>query len=416
MARRRPCLPTTLILILVALLASTVGAGVRSVAAEDTSPGLTVKAEPGTDPATTARGYFVYALASGTRATGEVRLANPTDHAISADLAAVDAITANNGGSAFGTGEVGPTAVGTWLTLDTTRVTMQPGKDHVVGFTVRVPKNATPGQYLAGLAVAARPDEGAATPVTADANQAGATIDLRVRYVIGVEVDVAGEWTPSLQIDDVHLIAQPSGPVLGIDLRNDGATFLQPTGSLTVTNAAGSILIQHPIAMGTFVTGTEVTYPIAWPGGPVAGTYNAHVALAYGDDQTATYDGTFTVGDDVAAMTVSTFAVTEARDPASDELQYVDVRITIDNPAAAVPNARLTLHVTRDGQPVEDVVLGSSLTIQAGPGEVSQRYFPPGGWTSGTYAFAVTIETVDPSSGQAIVILTADAITTIVVP
>jgi hypothetical protein len=137
--------------------------------------------------------------------------------------------------------------------------------------------------------------------------------------------------------------------------------------------------------------------------------------VAYGDDQSATYDGTFTVGDDVAAMTVATFAVTEARDAASGELHYLDVRITIDNPAAAVPNARLTLRVTRDGQPVEDVVLGSALTIQAGPGEVRQRYFPPGGWTPGTYAFVLIVETVDPGSGQAIVVLTADATTTVVV-
>jgi hypothetical protein len=47
--------------------------------------------------------------------------------------------------------------------------------------------------------------------------------------------------------------------------------------------------------MGTFVTGTEVRYPVAWPSVPKPGSYTVRVVLNYGDGKTATYDHTMTV-------------------------------------------------------------------------------------------------------------------------
>jgi len=407
--------PRTIVLLAILLSAVLLGPAVLA-AAQETPDVFSIKAEAGDDPATTEAGYFVFDLAARGEASGAVRLTNPTDAAITVDLLAVDAITANSGGSAFATADATPVAAGVWVQIEEAEVVMEPETDTVIEFTVEVPDDTAPGQYLAGFSAAVRPEASDETPDAAVANEAGASIDPRTRYVIGVQIDVDGEWTPSLQVDDVALIEQPSGSFIGISLRNDGDTFLRPTGTLTLTDDQGAVVVTQSIEMGTFITGTGVTFPVAWPGGAATGDYRSHVELAYGDGQTATFDGTLTVAAAAAStITVSALDVTGVHDNATGDLQYVDVAIAIDNPAAAVPNARLTLMVSRDGEPVEAVVLSSGMTVQAGPGAVNQRYFPPGGWTPGSYTFAVSIETVDPVSGEAILIVAAEGATPIVV-
>ena len=174
-----------------------------------------------------------------------------------------------------------------------TAITLKPGKDQLVDFTVATPKTVKPGQYLAGLSAIEAANTGA-TPTAAAAGQAGASVAVRTRYVIAVEIDVPGDWTPSLRITRSALLDQPSGRVLGIALTNDGAAFLRPSGSVTVTDAGGKTVLAQKIAMGTFVTGTSVVYPVAWPDDLAPGQYHVAVDLAYGDGLTASYAGDVT--------------------------------------------------------------------------------------------------------------------------
>jgi hypothetical protein len=278
---------------LVALIAATLIVAGCPAAAQTAAPSFGVKAEPGKDPAVTAKGYFIFKADAGQAVFGKLRLTNPTNEAVAIDLAAVDARTASNGGSAFAQ-SAEPNAVGAWLALKETTVTLKPGADQLVAFAVKVPKDAKPGQYLAGLAAIEHSAALAATPTTAATGQAGASVDVRTRYVIAVEIDVPGDWPPSLRITGAALLDQPSGRFLGIALTNDGAAFLRPSGTITVTNADGKTILAQKITLGTFVTGTSIVYPIAWPDNLASGQYHVAVELAYGKGLTASYAGDVT--------------------------------------------------------------------------------------------------------------------------
>ena len=102
-------------------------------------------------------------------------------------------------------------------------------------------------------------------------------------------------------------------------------------------------------------------------------------------------------------------------DTATQAVQYADVAATFENGGPDVTNARLTLHVGRDGQPVEDFALAAAMTLTWGQSQINQRYIPAGGWTAGTYSFSATLEQVDPSTGAATPLATAMAPATIVV-
>ena len=290
-----------LITSLVALLAFSSGTRAQDAAsgtpAATSAPAVNafeIGPEAGEDPATTAQGFFVYELAAGDEATGSVRVSNPGTEPVTVELAEVDAETAQTGGSAFADAAATPAAAATWLQLDESQVTIEPGEQVSVAFTVQPPAGTAPGQYLAGI-TAFIPAVVEAS--LSDAGQAGASVTMQTRYVIGVQVDVPGAWTPQMTITGASAMEQPSGTKLGIAMENTGDTFIKPEGKVTLSNADLTPILEQPIALGTFLTGTELTYPVAWPGAPLGGDYGVAVELNYGDNQVASYRGMLTVSD-----------------------------------------------------------------------------------------------------------------------
>ena len=53
--------------------------------------------------------------------------------------------------------------------------------------------------------------------------------------------------------------------------------------------------------------------------------------------------------------------------------------------------------------------------IDEGPQRRVHRYLPPTGWEPGTYAFSVSLETVDPATGTAIELASAQSETSVTV-
>ncbi len=245
-------------------------------------------------PAATEKGYFIYEVVPGGTSAGSLLVKNKSDKPLDVQLAVVPANTAKNGGSAFGTPDSGSKGPASWVKLDRAAVSLEPGGSGTVGFSVRVPATVRPGQYLAGIA-AYKPKAEVSKQVSNGNDQATAILDVQMRYVVAVQVDVPGAWRADLSIPEVGLVEQPSGVFLGVHIKNTGDTLLRPSGKVRVQDHAGKTVLEQPIKMGTFVTGTEVQYPVPWPSVAQPGSYNVRVELGYGDGKTATYDGEMTV-------------------------------------------------------------------------------------------------------------------------
>jgi hypothetical protein len=245
--------------------------------------GFGIAPVPVSDPSVTANGYFVYKVQSRGSVTGSVMLKNPSSRPLTLQLAAVSAMTSQAGGSAFAASDATPEGAATWLKFAESSVILPAGMQKPVDFTVSVPHSARPGQYLTGISAYI-----ANVPPTAGAgqggNRLGASVTMQMRYVIGVQVDIEGAWTPSLKVDSVALVQQPSGPFIGVHMKNDGSVFLKPSGTIVMTNTAGKRVLDQPIKMGTFVPNTEVVYPVRWVGELAPGTYQVQVSLDYDKD------------------------------------------------------------------------------------------------------------------------------------
>ncbi len=391
-------------LALLILLSNQTSSTVRS---QEINHSFSIKAEPGRDPGMTEKGYFLFSSKSGSSVSGQVRLTNPTDDSITVSLSFVDSLTSDNGGSAFETDEVQSTGISRWMKIGEPIVTIAAHSDVLVDFLVTIPDDVMPGQYLAGLAASEVPADVSPGSEDAEPKTAGATVTMRTRYVIGVEIDIPGDWVPSLLVDGVTLIDHPSGPIVGIEMTNDGDTFLRPTGSIEITGNNADPVISQSIELGTFVTGTSIVYPVAWQGEIQPGTYQVKVNLDYADDQKVSFTGEITFDENAgsaSSVKISAFSIDEVRNPSTNQLQVVEIALTIDNPGITVVNSELKLLVERDGIRVEDLSLGTELTFPLGTAHIQQRYVPISGWVAGSYTFSVVLSTIEPATGTSIIL------------
>jgi hypothetical protein len=315
-----------------------------------------------------------------------------------------------NGG--FGIEEAGEpiSAPTTWLDYEPEALLFAPGQVEERTVTVRVPLEAPPGQYVTGLVIQT------AEPLAVGGQQA---VTQTLRRAMAIEILVPGPVEPALTIGAATYASSPAASTIRVEIANPGNILLRPAGTF-VLSQEGETVAETPVAMGSVYAGTttalEIGLPVPLPDGEYA------VALTLEDDETgaqaAVSDLPLVVSggsSPVSPVTIASFEVREARDPATNALLYVEPVLAIENGGEALPTIRVTLNVRRDGQTVEAFPLVAGMPLPVGASTVQGRYVPPAGWQPGAYAFDVTVEAIDPTSGAATLLATAEAAAPVIV-
>jgi hypothetical protein len=223
--------------------------------------------------------------------TQSLRVTNPNDHPVRVMVEAVDAVTGELTGVQIGRPGSPKALTSRWIVVSSPEITLAPGEQRDVPFTVHVPLTAKPGQYLAAVS--------ASVPLSADdtkANQpppgkAGFSLAVRFQRGIAVEMDVAGERAPKLAVTGAEPKASVGGVDLGIHMANTGNAFAHGTGVVRVadTNTDFSFKID------TFVSGTSIVYPMKWTKTVVPGSHHVQVDLTYEDGRRTSWTGTVVI-------------------------------------------------------------------------------------------------------------------------
>lgn len=241
------------------------------------------------DPARPAtRSYFVLEATPGRTIEDEVVVRNSGATAGTVRLFAVDALTGQSGGSTF-PAETDPRRdVGSWINISRAELTLQPGEEQTVGFTVTIPADATAGEHLGGL-VALNTAIKQGAPGTL-------RIDTQNRMVTAVQVNLPGVPVEQIVVAGVSTGGPEGKQYLLLDLHNGGNTMVKPVGTLTITDANGMKVQELAIQLDTFVPQPSIQHPVAVQRQALgAGQYRAKVDLAYGTSGTTSYEGDFTI-------------------------------------------------------------------------------------------------------------------------
>ncbi|MBT3314426.1 MAG: DUF916 domain-containing protein [Anaerolineae bacterium] len=236
--------------------------------------------------------YFSFRTSPGSVFNDEALVLNDGGEAVTLKVYAADGITARNGGTDFAKfGEEGDgMSRGThaWISLPLSELTLAPGEERLIPFQIAIPADASSGYYVAGLVVEAVPEVSAIESVaTTTEGEAQFNVEVIRRVGVAVVIDIPGEQSSSLEIENIALYRQDEqGTTFSVDLRNTGSTFLQSKGFFVVTDRnAERIITTIPLEFDTILPGDKVTFYVPRSARFEDGKYLLSVVLDYGGEK-----------------------------------------------------------------------------------------------------------------------------------
>ncbi|WP_169981764.1 DUF916 domain-containing protein [Microbispora sp. H10836] len=176
------------------------------------------------------RRNYSYTLDPGGRLQDGLVIANRGTTPLHLAMYAADGFTTEQGRLDLRGRDAKPAGVGAWVRTDRPDVTVPPGEWAEVPFTVALPQDAAPGEYMGGIVT---------SPASAGAAD-GRRLGIRIRLRVG------GELKPSLSVENLHVGYSGTPNPLGkgdatvtYTIRNDGNSVLTARQTVSVSGPFG---------------------------------------------------------------------------------------------------------------------------------------------------------------------------------
>lgn len=209
-------------------------------------------------PATSAdgstRANFDYAVDPGTTVTDAITVRNDGATALALSIYPADAFTTREGNIDVLTSGTASEDSGTWIALGTNTLTLDPGEEESVPFTVMVPADARPGDHPAGIVTSLVTDD------------AAAQVQVDRRLGSRMQIRVSGELVPSVVVSEPRVSFSGSWNPLAVGFVTVDYT-LQNTGNTRITAVADAV-VAGPFGVVPVTTAPE-QLPEVLPGSTI---------------------------------------------------------------------------------------------------------------------------------------------------
>lgn len=180
------------------------------------------------------RSSYSYAVNPGSQVSDAMVIANRGKAPVELALYAADGYTTETGQIDLLIKDKTSVGIGAFVHADRDRFALKPGEVVEIPFTLAVPPNATPGDYVGGIV----------TSLTqADSTE---SINVERRLGIMVKLRVSGELQPGLTIEDLHVdyggVFNPfakGDATVTYQIHNTGNTVLSASQSVSVSGPFG---------------------------------------------------------------------------------------------------------------------------------------------------------------------------------
>lgn len=222
-------------------------------AATDAAPAVAWTVETVDGPHGADRANFSYVADPGASYADAVRVTNTGTTPLELAVYAADAYTTPTGNIDLNTVGTPSVDAGTWVEVDTPQLSLAPGAQADVGFTVTVPADAAPGDHSAGL-------------ITSFRGGGTASVDVDRRLATRITVRVAGELTPGVEVTDVEATYraswnpfEPGAVVLAYRVTNAGNTLVAGTDASAAVGPFGAFgTTAEPVLLPEIIPGSTI--------------------------------------------------------------------------------------------------------------------------------------------------------------
>lgn len=163
-----------------------------------------------------------------------------------------------------------------WLSFESETMDLPPGEAVDRTFTVAVPGDAEPGDYISSIVIQNSDPQ--------EIDSGGADFSQTVRQGVAVAIDVPGERSPSMEIGEIEHTVSGDRSVVLIDVENTGTTHLRPAGEFTLLDDAGEPLASSSPWLDTVYAGTSAELEVQFESELPPGEYGVSIELT--DDET----------------------------------------------------------------------------------------------------------------------------------
>ncbi len=221
------------------------------------------------------RSIFVHTLNLGQSVDEGVRIINSSNTTQSANVYAVDATVTSTGSLTCKQQVEGKKDVGSWVKLNQESITLTPGTDQIIPFTITAPSKADVGEHNGCIVI---------EPVSADvAAGEGGGIRIRTRSAIRVAVTIPGDLKKELTFAKFNVHPDKGNYFYDVGLKNTGNVSIDADIRVKMTSFDGKVVFnnggQYPV-----VSETQLDLSFVDEHPPLFGGL-------YWVEATATYDG-----------------------------------------------------------------------------------------------------------------------------
>lgn len=275
--------------------------------------------------------FFDLSMRPGETRNLRVEIANTGGASLAARTYATDVYTIVNGGFGGRLRDEPRTGTTRWLDYATDVLQLPAGDSVRRSFTVAVPADAGPGEYITSIVL--ENDQ----PIRTDGTVVLAQV---IRQAVAVVVTVPGLRSPGLAIGTASHKFVAGRSVVSVAVENTGNVRLKPDVDFTLFDASGTQVSHASVQMDTFYAHTDTFVEVPLASLLLPGTYTVRLGLVDPDS---------TVRADKGALTF-----------------VVDVPAESAGPAGAVPGLTAVNQAPGDGRislPVAAVEGGAAVAL-----------------------------------------------------
>ena len=214
--------------------------------------------------------YFDLTMRPGDRRSLEVELGDASAEPISARTYAADVYTIVNGGFGGRLRDEPATAMTGWLDYPTDVLELHSGDAVRRPFTITVPADAGPGEYITSIVLENAVPIPGAGPVA---------LDQVTRQAVAVVVNIPGPRRPALTIGAAHHDVIAGTSIVSVAVANPGNIRLKPMVGFRLLDAAGHQVSATRFQMDTFYSWTTSTIEVPLASILLPGAYTVSLDL-----------------------------------------------------------------------------------------------------------------------------------------
>ncbi len=221
-------------------------------------------------PVGQAGSFFDLTMAPGATKSFAVKIADDGGAALAVRSYAADVYTIIDGGFGARLRDEPTSGMTSWLDYPTVVQELQVGQAVGRTFTVTVPADAGPGEYISSLVLENdQPMEGAGA----------VAVNQVIRQAVAVAVTVPGPRAPALSIGAATQGEVAGTQILSVAVANTGNVRLKPLVDLTVFDAADVQVSHASLQMDTFYAHTDTFVEVPLTTALSPGVYTVSVTL-----------------------------------------------------------------------------------------------------------------------------------------